>query len=105
MRKQSEYTRRLCIPYNASKHSASPCCARAIASCSDMPLASTFFAVVKLSTSAPAPFDAGPPAYVASIARRYRGTGRSVPLLLLQLSRMQDVQMGASPGTKHLPRG
>src|ERR1035441_744131 len=47
MRRHSEYTRRLCRPYKASKHSESPCLARSIASCSEMPLARIFLAVVK----------------------------------------------------------
>src|SRR5580698_9307487 len=46
MRKQSEYTRRLCSPYKASNDSASPFCARSIASCSDTPFARIFLAIV-----------------------------------------------------------
>src|SRR5271165_2717990 len=46
IRRQSGYTRRLCSPYKASKDSASPCWARAIASCSDMPLDQNFPAIV-----------------------------------------------------------
>src|SRR5450759_1050605 len=55
MRRQSEYTLRLCRPYKASKHSASPCLARSIASCSEIPLAKIFLAVVKLVYSVSCP--------------------------------------------------
>src|SRR5438128_1055895 len=46
MRRHSEYTRRLCRLYSTSKASASPCCARSIASASES-LSPCFLASVK----------------------------------------------------------
>src|SRR5712691_11141346 len=47
MRRHSEYTRRLCRLYSTSKASASPCCARSIASASESLSPCGFLASVK----------------------------------------------------------
>src|SRR5207253_936139 len=57
MRKQSEYTRRLCRPYKASNEAASPRLARSIASASVIPPARIFFACVNGSLIQAAPLE------------------------------------------------